>query len=86
MCSSTQSRGPFACVLRAKAGRCLCPVWEYGAAQNGADQAKHLFTALRQLDERGAKRVFARCPAATGVALAVYNRLLRAAAFRVVEA
>ena len=62
------------------------PSVEYGAAQNGADQAKHLFTALRQLDERGAKRVFARCPAATGVALAVYNRLLRAAAFRVVEA
>lgn len=59
---------------------------EYGAAESGADQAHHLFTALRQLDEMGAKRVFARCPKTTGVSLAVYNRLLRAAAFRVVEA
>lgn len=31
------------------------------------------------------KTVFARCPAQEGVAMAVYNRLLRAAAFRVVE-
>ena len=39
----------------------------------------------RELDARGAKTVFARCPAQEGVAMAVYNRLLRAAAFRVVE-
>ena len=33
----------------------------------------------------GASAAFVRCPAAQGVGLAVYNRLLRAAAFRVVE-
>lgn len=79
-----------------EADHCLCfakessqlplPCVEYGEAASGADQAHHLFTALRQLDETGAKRVFARCPRDTGVSLAVYNRLLRAAAFRVVEA
>ena len=42
-----------------------------------------LFSALRELDARGAKAVVARCPAQEGVAMAVYNRLLRAAAFRV---
>ena len=74
---------------------CLCftgesgvlptPCVEYGARESGAEQAHCLFTALRQLDEQGAKQVFARCPADSGVSLAVYNRLLRAAAFRVVE-
>lgn len=46
-----------------------------------ADQAKKLFAALRELDERGAKQVYARCPSKEGVGLAVYNRLIRAAAY-----
>ena len=49
------------------------------------EQARNLFDALRQLDAIGAKRAFARCPSKKGVGLAVYNRLLRAAAFRVVK-
>ncbi len=55
----------------------------YGA--NPEQQAKRVFSALRECDEIGAKRVFARCPSTDGVGLAVYNRLLRAAAFRVIE-
>jgi L-threonylcarbamoyladenylate synthase len=43
-----------------------------------------LFTALWELDERGAKTVYARCPSTEGVGMAVYNRLLRAAGFHVV--
>ena len=39
------------------------------------------FAALRQLDELGAKEVYARCPDKEGVGLAVYNRLIRAAAY-----
>lgn len=49
------------------------------------EQAQRLFDALRELDEMGAKTVYARCPRKTGVGLAVYNRLLRAAAFRVIK-
>ena len=49
------------------------------------EQAQRLFDALRELDEIGAKTVYARCPNKTGVGLAVYNRLLRAAAFRVIK-
>ena len=56
----------------------------YGRAEDGLSEANRLFDALRELDEQGAKRVFARCPAEEEVGLAVYNRLLRAAAFRVV--
>ena len=60
------------------------PAVTYGLAADDATQAHALFGALRRLDEVGAKTVYARCPSETGVGLAVYNRLLRAAAFRVV--
>lgn len=53
--------------------------------EEDSEQAQRLFDALRQLDEMGAKKVYARCPRKDGVGLAVYNRLLRAAAFRVVR-
>ena len=53
----------------------------YGRQEDPASQAQALFDALRMLDELGAQRVFARCPNREGVGLAVYNRLLRAAAF-----
>ena len=62
-----------------------CPCVTYGRADKPDEQAHALFSALRELDARGAKTVFARCPAQEGVAMAVYNRLLRAAAFRVVS-
>ena len=53
--------------------------------RSSADQAKNLFSVLRKLDELGAKTVFARVPSSDGVGLAVYNRILRAASFDVVE-
>lgn len=48
------------------------------------EQARQLFSVLRRLDETGAEQVYARCPEKTGVGLAVYNRLLRAAGFEVI--
>ena len=61
------------------------PYIEYGHDHDGAAQAHHLFAALRALDRAGARVAYARAPERDGVAMAVYNRLLRAAAFRVVE-
>lgn len=49
------------------------------------EQAHALFEKLRLLDEMGAKTVYARCPSAEGVGLAVYNRILRAAGFCVID-
>ena len=66
-------------------GDCGLPHLCYGSAADPASQAHRLFEALRQLDEIGAKKVYAHCPAADGMGLAVYNRLLRAAAFRVID-
>ena len=62
------------------------PAIEYGKNHDGVTQAHHLFTALRDLDRHGAQIVYARCPEQDGVSMAVYNRLIRAAAFRVVTA
>lgn len=61
------------------------PFISYGAKEDAAAQARELFSALRRLDEKGAETVYARCPHVGGVGLAVYNRLVRAAAFEVVE-
>ena len=66
-------------------GELNCPCVTYGRADSPEEQARELFSALRELDARGARVAYARCPESRGVAMAVYNRLLRAAAFRVVE-
>ena len=57
----------------------------YGRADDGLSEANRLFDALRELDERGAKTVYARCPEISGVGLAVYNRLIRSAGFKIKE-
>ncbi|WP_294500624.1 L-threonylcarbamoyladenylate synthase [uncultured Gemmiger sp.] len=68
-----------------EAAKLPVPCIEYGAQNDPAAQAHHLFAALRELDRCGAKVVYARSPEKEGVSMAVYNRLIRAAAFRVVE-
>lgn len=60
------------------------PCVQYGDTESAPQQARMLFTALRELDEKNAVTVYAHSPKKTDVALAVYNRLLRAAAFRVI--
>ena len=61
------------------------PSVAYGAKDNAASQAKKLFAVLRAIDQFGASSVFVRCPKKDGVSLAVYNRLVRAAGYKVVE-
>ncbi len=58
---------------------------EYGKESDDASQAHSIFDALREVDAMGCKRAFVRCPVSSGVGLAVYNRLLRSAAFRVID-
>lgn len=57
----------------------------YGKKDDPSSQAKQIFDALRRLDAIGAQRVFARFPENEGVGLAVFNRLVRAAAFNIIE-
>ena len=65
--------------------RVTVPKVPYGKATDDLSQARELFDALRRLDELGAKKVYARMPRKTGVGMAVYNRLIRAAAFRILD-
>lgn len=56
----------------------------FGKENDEAAQAKLFFGALRQFDELPhIKKIYARCPKKEGVGLAVYNRLLRAAEFKI---
>lgn len=57
----------------------------FGRESDDLSQARELFDALRRLDDMGAKKVYARIPSMDGVGLAVYNRLIRAAAFCVLD-
>ena len=61
------------------------PKVTFGKEDNDLSQAKELFDALRELDEMGAKKVYARMPHKDGVGMAVYNRLIRACAFCIID-
>ena len=78
-----------------EADYCLCfegeekllplPAVTYGREDDAFTQTRRLFDALRELDEAGAKRVFARAPEPVDVGLGVCNRLYRAAGFTFLE-
>lgn len=61
------------------------PYVSYGGAEDCEAQAAKLFDALREIDTKGKKKAIAHAPSSEGVGLAVYNRLLRACAFKVKE-
>ncbi len=61
------------------------PCLSFGDEDDLNSQAHLLFAELRRFDELKAKRVFVRAPSSEGVGLGVYNRLLRAAAFKVIK-
>ena len=77
--------GAVAFCFEEYAERLNCQCVTYGKQNNSASQAANLFTALRKLDEIGAKKAYAIMPSMDDIGLAVYNRLLRSAEFRVVN-
>lgn len=58
------------------------PCVTFGREEEPLTQSHRLFIALRELDDDGAKVVYARSPKQSGVGLGVCNRLYRSAAFR----
>ncbi len=58
----------------------------YGKQENTDSLLAGLFAALRELDDPTIGTVFARCPTGEGKALAVQNRLMKAAGFCTVNA
>ncbi len=61
-------------------GHSLLPV---GKRDDLAEQARKLFSALREADRLGAHIIYAHLPPTDGLGLALYNRMLRAAAHTV---
>ena len=62
-----------------------CPTVIYGSEEDDASLARGVFAALRKADTLSVDTVYVHAPKKTGIGLAVYNRLVRAAAFEVVE-
>lgn len=83
--NSHKDDGVFALCFSEEKERLCVPAVCYGEESDELSQAAGLFTALRRLDELGAKTAFAHSPKRTGVGLAVFNRLIRAAAFREIK-
>lgn len=61
------------------------PKISYGSKRNESTLAKNVFAVLRDVDALGVKRIYIHAPSKDGVGLAVYNRLIRAAAFKVIK-
>jgi len=61
---------------------CLIPV---GGREDLEQQARRLFHALRQADDTGAEIIYAHLPPLEGLGLALYNRMIRAAAHTVMQ-
>jgi L-threonylcarbamoyladenylate synthase len=58
-------------------------VFAYG--ENETDFAHNLFALLRRIDDLGFDRIYVKTPKKTGIGLAVYNRLIRAAGFNIID-
>ena len=61
------------------------PLITYGNIKNEASLAQGIFDALRKVDNLNVKTAYVHAPNKNGIGLAVYNRLLRAAAFEVID-
>ncbi len=56
-----------------------------GASDNEEEQARLIFDMLRESDKLGVGTVYVHAPKKSGIGLAVYNRLIRAAGFKVIK-
>ena len=61
------------------------PVMDLGPAGDKEEQARHIFDALRSFDHTSVPALWAQCPDATGIGLAIANRLNKAAGFHIIH-
>jgi L-threonylcarbamoyladenylate synthase len=60
-------------------------VQTFGRSDDSAEQAREVFDALRRFDATPVREIYAQCPPATGIGLAVSNRIKKAAGFHVID-
>ena len=78
-------KGAYALCFDGEADALPIPSLTYGHRETPSEQARQLFDRLRATDDLGASTVYVRAPEPSGLGLALYNRLLRAAQFRVIH-
>ena len=74
-----------ALVFDGEDGGFVCKTLSFGEKDDDCAHAHKLFAALRECDDLGFSSVYVHCPSYDGVGLAVMNRLLRAADFKVIK-
>ena len=57
----------------------------YGSAKEYESLAQNIFAVLREIDQMGIKTAYIHAPKKDGIGLAIYNRLIRATAFKVIK-
>ena len=60
-------------------------ILDFGSVYDELEQAHRLFSLLRDVDSVGIQTVYAPLPKKEGVGLALYNRMIRAAAYNIVK-
>lgn len=60
-------------------------VMSLGPVSDKEEQARRVFDALRQFDHTNVNAIWAQCPDASGIGLAIANRLSKAAGFHIIE-
>ncbi len=60
-------------------------VYRIGASSDMETQAHLLFYALREADKKGYDAIYAPLPEASGMGLALYNRMIRASAYQIID-
>ena len=60
-------------------------IYVLGAKDNINEQAHHLFSILRETDKHTYDKIYAPLPSKDGVGLALYNRMIRAAAHTIIN-
>lgn len=61
-----------------------CDIYEFGSRSDEARQAYLLFSILRDTDKKDYDVIYAPLPEKTGMGLALYNRMIRAAAHQII--
>ena len=60
-------------------------IYSFGDRDDEIKQAHLLFDILRDADKRNFDEIYAPLPAKNGVGLALYNRMIRAAAYQIIR-
>ena len=83
--NNNQTGNTFVMCFDGEEGLMPVKAFSYGRKDDAKSQAHNLFSVLRRLDKNQATNVFVRSPEISGVALAVYNRLIRSAGFDIIK-